>query len=818
MAKPPATTEARHLAIDIEDEMKSSYLDYAMSVIVGRALPDIRDGLKPVHRRILYAMFREGLLSNRRYSKSAGVVGEVIKKYHPHGDAAVYDAMVRMVQDFNLRYPLIDGQGNFGSIDGDPAAAYRYTEARLTPLAEEMLADIDKDTVDFTANFDESTLEPVTLPARVPNLLINGASGIAVGMATNIPTHNLGEIIDSLVALNEEPETPLEKLMKIVKGPDFPTGGFICGRSGIRDAYKTGRGILTVRARATIETQAKSEKESIIITELPYQVNKARLIEKIAELIRDGKIQGIGDLRDESDREGMRVVLDLKRGEVAGVVLNQLYKHTQMQTTFGVIMLALVDNQPRVLPLKDMLLSFVEYRRVVVIRRTRFELKRAEERAHILEGLKIALDNLDRVIALIRRSRSPEIAREGLMSQFGLSQVQAQAILEMRLQRLTQLEREKLVEEYQEVIKRIETLRSILGSEALVRKIIKDELLEIREKYSDARRTEITAEATEIDVEDLITEEEMVVTISHSGYIKRNPLSIYRSQKRGGKGKMGMGVREEDFVANLFVASTHDSILFFSDSGKVYWQKVYQIPEAGRVARGKAIVNLLQLRPGERITAILKITEFRSDRYVVMATERGQIKKTDLTAFSHPRAGGIVAVSLDQGDRLIGADLTDGKKHIILATQTGISIRFAEDQVRSMGRTAMGVRGIRLRASDRVIAMEVFDPKGKATILIVTEKGFGKRTALSEYRVQSRGGQGIIGIRTTEKNGSAVSAIQVSDDQEIMVMTAEGKVIRLSVKGIRAIGRSTQGVRIIGLGPSDRVVGIAPLAEQDEEG
>jgi DNA gyrase subunit A len=811
------TTETRHIVVDIEDEMKSSYLDYAMSVIVGRALPDIRDGLKPVHRRILYAMFREGLLSNRRYSKSAGVVGEVIKKYHPHGDAAVYDAMVRMVQDFNMRYPLIDGQGNFGSIDGDPAAAYRYTEARLTPLAEEMLADIDKDTVDFVPNFDESTLEPVTLPARVPNLLINGASGIAVGMATNIPTHNLSEIIDSLVAVNEDAEFPVDKLMKIVKGPDFPTGGFICGRSGIRDAYKTGRGILTVRARATVEVQPKTEKESIIITELPYQVNKARLIEKIADLIRESKIQGVADLRDESDREGMRVVIDLKRGEVAGVILNQLYKHTQMQTTFGVIMLALIDNQPKVIPLKEMLLSFVEYRRTVVIRRTRFELKRAEERAHILEGLKIALDNLDAVIALIRRSRSPEIAREGLMRQFGLSQPQAQAILDMRLQRLTQLEREKLVEEYQEIIKQIEYLRSILGSEALVRKIIKDELLVIKEKYSDSRRTEIIAEATEIDVEDLITQEDMAVTISHSGYIKRNALSIYRSQRRGGKGKMGMGMREEDFVANLFVASTHESILFFSDTGKLYWQKVYQIPEAGRVARGKAIVNLLQLKPGERITAILPVAEFRSDRYVVMATERGQIKKTELSAFSHPRAGGIVAVTLDQGDRLIGADLTDGKKHIILTTKSGFTIRFPEEQVRPMGRTAMGVRGIRLRASDQVIAMDVFDPKSQATILIITERGFGKRTKLAEYRVQSRGGKGVIGIRTTQKNGPSVSAIQVGDEQEVMVMTAEGKVLRLRVKDIRTIGRSTQGVKIIGLGSNDRVVSTAPLAEQDEE-
>jgi DNA gyrase subunit A len=810
------TTESRHIVVEIEDEMKSSYLDYAMSVIVGRALPDVRDGLKPVHRRILYAMFREGLLSNRRYSKSAGVVGEVIKKYHPHGDAAVYDALVRMVQDFNLRYPLIDGQGNFGSIDGDPPAAYRYTEARLTPLAEEMLADIDMDTVDFAPNFDESTLEPVTLPSRVPNLLINGSSGIAVGMATNIPTHNLGEIINCLVAVNEDPEVPLEKLLKLVKGPDFPTGGFICGRAGIREAYKTGRGILTLRARATVEVHPKTDKESVIITELPYQVNKARLIEKIADLIRDGKIVGIADIRDESDREGMRVVLELKRGEVAGVILNQLYKHTQLQTTFGVIMLALVDNQPKVMSLKELLSLFVDYRRTVVIRRTRFQLKKAEERAHILEGLKIALDHLDAVIALIRRARSPEVAREGLMQRFGLSQPQAQAILDMRLQRLTQLEREKLVAEYQETIKQIEYLRSVLGSEALVRKIIKDELVEIKEKYSDARRTEIIAEAEEIDIEDLITEEEMVITISHSGYIKRNPLAIYRSQRRGGKGKVGMGVREEDFVQHLFAASTHDSILFFSDSGKVYWQKVYQIPEAGRVARGKAIVNLLQLAQGEKITAILKVSEFRDDRYVVMATQGGNIKKTELTAFSNPRAGGIVAVHLEQGDRLIGADLTDGNRDITLTTYKGLCIRFPEKQVRPMGRTAMGVRGIRLGREDRVIAMDVIDPKSKNTIMMVTERGFGKRTELKEYRVQSRGGKGVIGMKTTAKNGHIVTALQIGEDQEVMISTAEGKVIRLKVKDIRTIGRSTQGVRVIGLEGDDRVVSVAPLAEEEE--
>lgn len=810
------TTEIRKIVVDIEDEMKSSYLDYAMSVIVGRALPDVRDGLKPVHRRILYAMFREGLLSNRRYSKSAGVVGEVIKKYHPHGDVAVYDALVRMVQDFNMRYPLVDGQGNFGSIDGDPPAAYRYTEARLTRLAEEMLADIDRDTVDFSPNFDESTFEPLTLPTRIPNLLINGSSGIAVGMATNIPPHNLGEIIDGLVMLIEDPEIPLERLLKVIKGPDFPTAGFICGRSGIKDAYKTGRGILTLQARATVEVHPKTEKESIIVTELPYQVNKARLIEKIAELIRDKKIEGIADLRDESDRDGMRIVMDLKRGEVAGVILNQLYKHTQLQTTFGVIMLALVNNQPKVLALNETLGFFIDHRRTVVVRRTRYELKQAEERAHVLEGLKIALDNLDRVITLIRRAQSPESAREGLMSRFGLSQPQAQAILDMKLQRLTQLEREKLVTEYQETIKRIEYLRSVLGSEALVRKIIKDELVEVRERYADSRRTEIIAEAAEIDVEDLITEEEMVITISHSGYIKRNPAAIYRSQRRGGKGKIGMGVREEDFVAHLFVASTHDSLLFFSDAGKVYWQKVHQIPEAGRAAKGKAIVNLLQLAQGEKITAILPVSEFRDDHFVVMATRNGVIKKTELSAYSHPRLGGIIAIKLDEGDRLMAADLTDGKKEILIGTQKGLFIRFKEAQVRPIGRAGMGVRGIRLSAGNEVIGMEVLDPKSENTILTITEKGFGKRTQLADYRLQARGGKGIIGIRTAPKSGHAVTAFQVGEDQEVMLITAEGKILRLKIKDIRVIGRSTQGVHLIRLEGDDRVVGVAAVAEGDE--
>ncbi|HUK55119.1 MAG TPA: DNA gyrase subunit A [Nitrospiria bacterium] len=808
------TTETRKIVVDIEDEMKASYLDYAMSVIVGRALPDVRDGLKPVHRRILYGMHEMGLLHNRPYRKSAKVTGEIMGNYHPHGDAAIYDTLVRMAQDFNMRYPLIDGQGNFGSIDGDPPAAMRYTESRLTQLAEEMLADIDKDTVNFVPNYDESRTEPTVLPSRVPNLLINGSSGIAVGMATNIPTHNLTEVVDALTFMIDNPEVALDKLTRIIKGPDFPTGGFICGTQGIKDAYKTGRGILTLRGKATIEVHPKTEKETIIVTELPYQVNKARLIEKIAELVRDRKIDGIADVRDESDRDGMRIVVELRRGEVAAVILNQLYKHTQLQTTFGVIMLALVDNQPRVLNLAEILQAFVRHRRDVVVRRTQYELRKAEEKAHILEGLKIALDHLDRVIALIRRAASPEVARTGLVQQFGLSQVQAQAILDMRLQRLTQLEREKLVTEYQETIKRIEYLRSVLGSEALVRKMIKDELLEIREKYQDARRTEIMAAAEEIDPEDLIAEEDMVITISNTGYIKRNPVGIYRSQRRGGKGKIGMGVREEDFVEHLFVASTHDYLLFFTDAGKVYWQKVHQIPEAGRATKGKAIVNLLQLAQGEKITAILPVVEFREDRYVVMATRQGVIKKTPLQAYSNPRAGGIIALTLEPGDKLVAVRLTDGSKEVLIGTKKGLVIRFPEKQVRPMGRTAVGVKGITLTGDNEVIGMEVLGEDTGAGVLTVTERGFGKRTDPKEYRSQGRGGKGIISIRTTPKNGNAVAVLQVMEDGEIMMMTAEGKIIRLKIGDIRQIGRNTQGVRLIGLDPNDRVVGVAPLAER----
>ncbi len=808
--------EEKRIQVNLEDQMKSSYLDYAMSVIVGRALPDMRDGLKPVHRRILYAMFREGLLSNRRYSKSAGVVGEVIKKYHPHGDAAVYDAMVRMAQDFNMRYPLVDGQGNFGSIDGDPAAAYRYTEARLTKLAEEMLADIDMDTVDLVQNFDESATEPVVLPSRIPNLLINGSSGIAVGMATNIPPHNLGEVVDGLLMLIDNPGLSINELSGVIKGPDFPTAGFIYGEQGIKDAYRTGRGILLLRARCIVEIDPRTEKESIIVNQLPYQVNKARLMEKIAELIRDKKIEGIADLRDESDREGMRIVLELKRGEIALVILNHLYKHTQMQTSFGVIMLSLVHNQPRVLNLKEMLDGFLDHRKEIVTRRTRFELKKAQERLHILEALKKALDHLDDIISLIRGSASPDEAREGLISRYSFTQIQAQAILDMKLQRLTGLEREKLIEEYQETLKKIEYLRSILASDQLVKKIIKEELQGVKERFHDPRRTEIIPETGEIKLEDLITEEKVVITISHTGYIKRSPVSIYRSQRRGGRGKIGMGTKEEDFVEQLYEASTHDYLLFFTDSGRVYWLKVYQIPEAGRIAKGKAIVNLLQVSAGENITAVLPVAEFSGDRYVMMATKKGVIKKTSLDAYSNPRTGGIIAINLDEGDRLISVQLTDDEKAVLLGTKKGIVIRFQVKDVRSIGRVGRGVRGITLSDDNEVIGMVIVGD-APSTILAVTEKGYGKRTDLSEYRLQGRGGKGIISIRTNQRNGNAVAFLQVSDEDEIMIVTAEGKILRLKISGIRVIGRNTQGVKFIDIEEGGRVVGAVALAEKGEK-
>ncbi|MCP9472644.1 MAG: DNA gyrase subunit A [Nitrospira sp.] len=809
----PPDERLGHIAI--EDEMKSSYLDYAMSVIVGRALPDVRDGLKPVHRRILFGMHEMGLTSARAYRKSAKIVGEIMGNYHPHGDSAIYDTLVRMAQDFNMRYPLIDGQGNYGSMDGDSPAAMRYTEARMTKLAEELLADIDKDTVDFGPNYDESRQEPLVLPTRVPNLLINGAGGIAVGYATNIPTHNIAEVIDGLLLLLENPEATVEQLMKKIPGPDFPTAGFIYGVSGIKEAYETGRGLLKLRAKVAVEIDERTERERLIVTEIPFQQNKAKLIEKIAELIQDDRIKGISDLRDESsDREGVRIVIELKRNEIPQVVLNNLYKNTQLETTFGVNMLALVNNRPEVLNLKQILHHFIEHRREVVVRRTAHELRKAEERAHILEGLKIALDNLDAVIALIRRSQSPDEARAGLMRQFSLSELQANAILDMRLQRLTQLERNKLIEEYQEVLKRIEYLKSVLASEALVRTIIKDELTEIRETYQDERRTQIVKEEAEISLEDLIADEEVIVTISHAGYIKRNAVSLYRAQRRGGKGKIGMGIKDEDFVETLFTASTHDTLLFFTDAGKVYWLKVHEIPEAGRAAKGKALVNLLALSGNEKVTATLPVKEFRDDRYVVMATKKGLVKKTELSAYGNPRQGGIIALGLEEGDKLIGVHLTDGQREILLGTRQGITIRFKEDEVRPMGRTAYGVKGITLEESNEVIGMETITPDSTTAILTVTEGGYGKRTPVGEYRVQGRGGKGIISVKTTEKNGPAVGFLQVRDGDEIMLMAAQGKVLRCKVDDIREVGRNTQGVRILDLdGENDRVVGVARLAE-----
>jgi len=806
---------AEIVPINIEDEMRDAYLDYSMSVIIGRALPDVRDGLKPVHRRILYAMFREGLLSNKRFSKCAGVVGEVLKKYHPHGDSAVYDSLVRMAQPWNLRYPLIDGQGNFGSIDGDPAAAYRYTEARLMAIAEEMLADIDKETVDFIPNFDNSTEEPTVLPTRIPNLLINGSDGIAVGMATKIPPHNLKEIIAALLALIEDPEVKNEKLYQLVPGPDFPTGAFIYGRDGIKQAYETGRGLLQMRARANSEPIAKGDKEAIVVSELPFQVNKAKLIEQIAQLVRDGKIEGIGDLRDESDREGMRIVIELKRGTLAGVILNQLYKHTPMQSSFGVILLSIVQGQPRVLGLRDMLQLFLDHRKEVVTRRTVFELRKAEERAHILEGLKIAVENIDEVVAIIKKSKTPAEAKDGLMTRFKLSEVQAQAILDLRLQRLTGLERDKIIQEFNEIQDLIKRLKEILASEKLVFKIVADELKEIRDKYGDDRRTEIMATQQEISVEDLIQEEDMVVTVSHNGYIKRNPISLYRAQRRGGRGKTGMTTRDEDFVEDLFVASTHSYVLVFSSKGKVYWLKVHEIPQAGRATKGKAIVNLLNFAQGENLAAILPVREFKEGLSVVMCTRNGTVKKTDLMAFSHPRAGGIIALGIEEGDELIAATLSEGNKDILIGTAEGMTIRFEDQEVREMGRTAYGVRGIKLEDGDFVVGMEVVNDG--AAILTVSANGLGKRTPTEEYRVQGRGGVGVITMKVTDKTGKVVAVKQVADTDEIMLITNSGKIIRMPVNSISIIGRNTQGVRLINLEEGEQVSAVAKLAESEED-
>jgi len=803
----------RQVEVKIEDEMKRSYLDYAMSVIIGRALPDVRDGLKPVHRRILYAMRELKNDWNKPYKKSARIVGDVIGKYHPHGDTAVYDTIVRMAQQFSLRYPLVDGQGNFGSVDGDAAAAMRYTEARMTRLAHEMLEDLDKETVDFAPNYDETLTEPSVLPAKIPNLLINGSSGIAVGMATNIPPHNLTEIIDATVALIDNADISTEELMTSLPGPDFPTSGIIHGRKGIEDAYKTGRGIIKLRARVMIEKDRRTGRESIIVTEIPYQVNKARLIEKIAELMRQKRIEGIQYVRDESDREGMRAVIALKKDEISGVVLNQLYAYTQMEATFGIILLSIVNREPKLLPIKELLSHFVEHRKEVIVRRTRYDLDKAEARAHILEGLKIALDHIDAVVDMIRSSKTPAEAKERLVSRLELTQTQAQAILEMRLQRLTGLERDKIQEDYKETIQAIARYREILASERLVLNIIKEELTDLKERYGDERRTEIVEKAEDISIEDMIVEEDMVVTVSHAGYIKRNPITLYNSQRRGGKGKTGMGTKEEDFVDRLFVASTHDTFLFFTSLGRVYWRKVHELPQAGRLARGKAIVNLLALEDGEKLATVLPVRSFEPGHSVILATRGGTVKKTDIMAYSRPRLGGIIALNLLSGDELIAARMTDGTQNAFLGSRYGKSIRFHESKVRPMGRVSQGVRGMRLAEGDYIVGMEVLTD-GK-TLMTVTENGYGKRTSIDEYPIRNRGGMGVITIKTTERNGMVVAILLVTDEDDLMLMTDRGKIIRMPIKDISVIGRNTQGVRLIGMNPGERVVSAARLAEKD---
>ncbi|MDR3580297.1 MAG: DNA gyrase subunit A [Oryzomonas sp.] len=834
------TTPQTKISVNIEDEMKRSYMDYAMSVIIGRALPDVRDGLKPVHRRCLYAMYDMGNDYNKPYKKSARVVGDVIGKYHPHGDTAAYDTIVRMAQDFSLRYMLVDGQGNFGSVDGDSPAAMRYTEIRLRQLTHELLADLDKETVSMAPNYNDELLEPTVLPSKFPNLLINGSTGIAVGMATNIPPHNLVEVIDGIITVIHNPETSFEELLALVPGPDFPTGATIYGRQGIRDAYASGRGIIQIRAKAHVEAQKKSERQSIIITEIPYQVNKSKLITSIADLAKEKKIEGITDIRDESDREGMRIVIEVKRDENAEVLLNQLYKHTQLQTSFGIIMLAIVHNRPRVMTLREMMDCFVDHRREVVTRRTNFELKKALARAHILEGLKIALDWLDAVIELIRESKTPPEAKLGLMEgRFAdpeylkrldlprptgyedavrLTDIQAQAILEMRLQRLTRLERDKIVAEYEEVLAFIARLREILASDAEILKIIVAELTEIRDKFGDKRRSEIVDKTADISLEDTIEEEDMVVTISHTGYIKRSAVDLYRSQRRGGKGKTGMKTKDEDFVEQLFIASTKDYLLCFTDAGRMYWLKVYEIPEGSRTTKGKAVVNLVNVAMDEKITTILPVKEFSEDTLLFMATRNGVVKKTPLVEYSNVRSGGIIAVKLDEGDRLISVFLTDGTKDVFLASKNGKAIRFNEGDVRSMGRVTRGVRGMNLSDDDQVIGMEIVDNTAVgSTIFTVCENGYGKRTDLDEYRDQSRGGKGIITIKTTERNGSVVNVMQVADDNDLMVITDQGKILRVPVSGFSVIGRNTQGVRLITTEEKEKVVAVAKLAEKEED-
>jgi len=804
----------RNLPVNIEDEMKKSYMDYAMSVIMGRAIPDARDGLKPVHRRVLYAMYEMGNRYNRPYKKSARIVGDIIGKYHPHGDAAAYDTIVRMAQDFSMRYVLIDGQGNFGSVDGDPPAAMRYTEIRMSRIADELLADLEKETVNFVPNYDDSLTEPTVLPAKAPFLLLNGTSGIAVGVTTNIPPHNLGEVVDGTIALVRNPEITIQQLLKHVQGPDFPTAGFINGREGIIQAYTTGRGSIRMRTRALIERNARSDRESIIITEIPYQVNKANLIEKISDLVRDKKVTGIADLRDESDRDGIRIVVDLRKDEVAGIVLNQLFKHTQMESTFGIIMLAIDNGQPRIFNLKELLQRFIDFRKEVITKRTIFELGKASERAHILEGLIKALENIDRVIAVIKASKNPEGAATALMAKFGLSEVQAKAILDMRLQRLTGLEREKIVSEHDELVKLIKKLKEILADPQKVLDIIVEELEDIKKRYGDERRTEIVASTEDIDIEDLIVEEDMVVTVSHQDYIKRNAASLYRIQRRGGRGKVGMGTKEEDFVEHIFIASTHSYILIFTDQGRVHWLKVYQVPQAGRAAKGKAIVNLINIGEKEKVAAILSVKDFEPGKYVVMVTRKGIIKKTELEAFSNPRSGGIIAITIDEGDVLIDVKQTLGDQEIFLGTKKGMAIRFKEDDVRAMGRTAMGVIGIRMDEDDELVGMEILTEGN--TILTASERGYGKRTEVAEYRLQSRGGKGIINIRTTEKIGFVAGIKQVTGEEDIMLISNTGNIIRLRVADLPVLHRSTQGVRLIELGSEESLVGIARVEREAE--
>ncbi len=848
--------------VNIEDEMRRSYLDYAMSVIIGRALPDVRDGLKPVHRRILYGMYEQGNTAGKAYKKSARIVGDVMGKYHPHGDSAIYDTAVRMAQDFSMRYRLVDGQGNFGSIDGDNPAAMRYTEIRLTRLAEELMRDdIDKETIDWNPNYDGSLSEPSVLPAKFPNLLVNGSSGIAVGMATNIPPHNLGEVIDACLMMIDNPNVGIAELMTVLPGPDFPTAGYIHGLTGIRDAYTTGRGIIQVRAKAAVETQKKSEKQQIVVTEIPYMTNKARLLEKIAELVRDKRIEGISDLRDESDREGIRIVVELKRDAIAEIVLNHLYRNTQMQTTFGIIFLAIVNNKPEIMPLPVILRHFIEHRKEIVVRRTRFELRKARERAHVLEGLVRALDVLDELIALIRASRTGQDAKEGLISRWQFTDIQAQAILDMRLQRLTGLEREKLVQEYQEVLALIARLEAILASETLVLEIISNELRAIRDAYNDPRRTEIIPEENEISIEDLVADEDMVITVSRGGYIKRSPLSMYRAQRRGGKGRIGMQTKEEDIVEHLFVASTHAYVLVFTDRGRMYWLKVHVIPEVAANARGKAIVNLLPLEQNENVRALLTTRDFTEGKYVVMATRGGKIKKTELSAFSNVRAAGIIAIDIAEGDDLYAVRLSQGNDEIFVGTHQGMAIRFPESHVRPMGRGAAGVKAISLRGDDYVVEMDVL-PAGSAEaapppvddevaeetaaeelviedtaetadaegedestlaaddrgyILTITEKGFGKRTPVLAYRLQRRGGLGLSNVKITEKNGAVAGIAHVGDDDQLLLITEQGMMIRTNVSSIRIAGRKTQGVRVINIDEGDTVVAAVKVIERAED-